>query len=40
MLFLCEDWCEEETQFYHWVLCANNESWDTASNMNDVLYGN
>ena len=23
----------------HWVLCVNNESWNTASKMNDILYG-
>ena len=23
----------------HWVLCTNNESWNTASKTNDVLYG-
>ena len=23
----------------HWVLCANNESWNTTSKTNDVLYG-
>ena len=23
----------------HWVLYANNESWNTTSKINDVLYG-
>ena len=23
----------------HWVLCTNNESWNTTSKTNDVLYG-
>ena len=23
----------------HWVLCANNESWNTTSKTRDVLYG-
>ena len=23
----------------HWVLCANNESWNTTSKANDILYG-
>ena len=23
----------------HWVLCINNESWNTASKTNDVFYG-
>lgn len=24
----------------HWVLYENNESWNTTSKINDVLYGN
>jgi len=23
----------------HWVLCTNNESWNTISKTNDVMYG-
>ena len=31
----------KEGMYYmdHWVLYANNESWNTTSKTNDVLYG-